>query len=139
MLAASGPHACGQPVLEVPQPLRSPGNVRVDQLHLWQPLTLLRPPETQLGARTAIGVDVRQRSLVGQGRGYSVLVTRPLSDLTYDGLRVHYRPLADAVPHQTMCTVRAPTSRMTRRCQAFQDICVRLYSGRGGAAVRAAS
>lgn len=79
------------------------------------------------------------RSLVGQGRGYSVLVTRPHSDLTYDGLRVHYRPLTDVLPHQTMSTVRAPTSRMTRRCQAFQDICVRLYSGRGGAAVRAAS
>ena len=78
------------------------------------------------------------RSLVGQGRGYSVLVTRPLSDMTYDGLRVHYRPLTDAIPHQTMCTVRAQTSRMTRRCQAFQDICVRLYSGRADA-VRAAS
>jgi DNA-binding transcriptional LysR family regulator len=77
------------------------------------------------------------RSLVGQGRGYSVLVTRPLSDMTYDGLRVHYRPLTDALPHPTMCTVRAQTSRMTRRCQAFQDICVRLYSGRAEA-VRAA-
>lgn len=76
------------------------------------------------------------RSLVGQGRGYSVLVTRPISDMTYDGLRVHYRPLTDPLPHQSMCTVRAPTSRMTRRAQAFQDICVRLYAGRGGDAVR---
>ncbi len=71
------------------------------------------------------------RSLVGQGRGYSILITRPLSDMTYDGLRVHYRPLTDDLPEQHMCTVRAPTSRLTRRCQAFQDICVRLYSPRG--------
>ena len=71
------------------------------------------------------------RSLVGQGRGYSILGTRPLSDMTYDGIRIHYRPLADDVPKQHMCTVRAPTSRLTRRCQTFQDICVRLYSPRG--------
>ena len=44
--------------------------------------------------------------------------------------------LTDPLPHQSMCTVRAPTSRMTRRAQAFQDICVRLYAGRGGDAVR---
>lgn len=72
------------------------------------------------------------RSLVGQGRGYSVLVTRPLSGVTYDGLRVHHRPLTDALPEQSMCTVRAPTTRMTRRAKAFQSICLQLY-GRQGA------
>ncbi|MCC6304805.1 MAG: transcriptional regulator, partial [Rhodobacteraceae bacterium] len=74
------------------------------------------------------------RSLVGQGRGYSVLITRPRSDLTYDGLRVHYRPLADPLPRHSMCTVRAPAARMTRRCQVFQEICVRLYSPRAAPA-----
>lgn len=71
------------------------------------------------------------RSLVAQGLGYSVLVTQPRTDLSYDGLRIHRRPLTDALPEQNMCTVRAPTARMTRRCQAFQDICVQIFSKRG--------
>ncbi|WP_347309920.1 LysR substrate-binding domain-containing protein [Defluviimonas sp. SAOS-178_SWC] len=81
-------------------------------------------------AHTAQSFEV-VRSLVGQGRGYSILVTRPLSDMTYDGIRIHYRPLTDELPMQHMCTVRAPTSRLTRRCQTFQDICVKLYSPKG--------
>jgi DNA-binding transcriptional LysR family regulator len=81
-------------------------------------------------ARTSPSFEV-VRSLVAQGLGYSVLVTRPSSDVTYDGRRVNIRPLTDELPQQCMCTVRAPASRMTRRCQAFQDICVRLYSKRG--------
>lgn len=72
------------------------------------------------------------RSLVAQGLGYSVLVTRPRSDVTYDGLSVHHRPLKDDLPEHNVCTVRAPTTRMTRRCSAFQEICVRLFSDRTG-------
>ena len=67
------------------------------------------------------------RSLVGQGRGYSVLVTRPKSELTYDGLRVRAVPLSDDVPEQNMCTVRAPGSRATRRSKEFQRICKQLF------------
>lgn len=68
------------------------------------------------------------RGLVSRGLGYAVLITRPKSDLTYDGLTVHHRPLVDAVPSLDICTIRAPTSRTTRRCRAFQDMCVRLLS-----------
>lgn len=70
------------------------------------------------------------RGLVSQGMGYSVLVTRPQSDVSYDGRAVHPRPIADEVPVLEMCTIRARTSRATRRCQAFQDICARLLSHR---------
>ncbi|MCL4764968.1 MAG: LysR family transcriptional regulator [Hyphomicrobiaceae bacterium] len=70
------------------------------------------------------------RGLVSQGLGYSVLITRPLSDVSYDGLRVHPRQISDKVPVLETCTIRAPTSRTTRRSQAFQDICVQLMSNR---------
>lgn len=92
---------------------------------------------TPIISRTSPSFEV-VRSLVAQGLGYSVLVTRPQSDVTYDGLRIHHRPLTDALPEQSMCTVRAPASRMTRRCQAFQDICVQLFSKRNDP-VKAAS
>lgn len=69
------------------------------------------------------------RSLVAQGLGYTVLVTRPSSDMTYDGLRVYPRPLKDDLPEHNVCTVRAGATRMTRRCSAFQEICVHLFGG----------
>lgn len=115
------------------------------------PLVLLnsKPAERMfLGLFDALGIKPRiahttpsfevVRSLVGQGLGYSILVTRPHSDVTYDGLRVYHRPLSDDLPEQHVCTVRAATARMTRRCVAFQDICVRLFSGQKGAAKAAA-
>lgn len=70
------------------------------------------------------------RSLVAQGLGYSVLVTRPQSDLTYDGQKVYPKPLKDVLPEHNVCTVRAGATRMTRRCSAFQEICTRLFGGR---------
>lgn len=76
------------------------------------------------------------RGLVSQGLGYSVLITRPLSDVSYDGLSVHPRQLSDKVPVLETCTIRAPTARATRRSQAFQDICVQLMSN-GAEPVRA--
>lgn len=70
------------------------------------------------------------RSLVAQGLGYSVLVTRPLSDLTYDGQRVYPKLLKDTLPEHNVCTVRTDATRMTRRSTAFQEICLRLFGGR---------
>jgi len=70
------------------------------------------------------------RGLVSQGLGYSVLITRPLSDVSYDGLSVHPRQLSDKLPVLETCIIRAPTSRATRRSQAFQDICIQLMSKR---------
>lgn len=70
------------------------------------------------------------RSLVAQGLGYSILVTRPPSNVTYNGLSVYHRPLTDDLPEHNVCTVRAATTRVTRRCIAFQEICVRLFTKR---------
>ncbi|MCP5940242.1 LysR family transcriptional regulator, partial [Klebsiella pneumoniae] len=38
------------------------------------------------------------RCMVGQGLGFSVLVTRPCCDMTYDGERVVQRDIADEMP-----------------------------------------
>lgn len=70
------------------------------------------------------------RSLVAEGLGYSLLVTRPRSDMTYDGKKVYPRPLMDNLPEHNVCTVRSVATRVTRRCSAFQEICLRLFGGR---------
>ncbi|MBR7244472.1 LysR substrate-binding domain-containing protein, partial [Klebsiella pneumoniae] len=41
------------------------------------------------------------RCMVGQGLGFSVLVTRPCCDMTYDGERVVQRDIADEMPAST--------------------------------------
>jgi len=63
------------------------------------------------------------RSLVGNGFGYSVLVTRPAGDLTYDGKRIVAIPLADDVPQGRVVLARMAGTRPTRFAQAFATVC----------------
>lgn len=123
-------------------PLLAQGSVSLKELNDEPFILLDSTPARQyfLSLFDAVGIKPRiehtspsfevVRGLVAQGLGYSVLITRPLSDVSYDGLSVHPRPLSDKVPILETCTIRAPTSRTTRRSQAFQDICVQLLSNR---------
>ena len=62
------------------------------------------------------------RGMVGQGLGYSILVTRPHSDTTYDGNKLAIRPLA-GTPRPSR-TVLASLSNLTptRLVQSFEKI-----------------
>lgn len=53
------------------------------------------------------------RSLVGNGLGYSILVTEPASDQTYDGNRVSTKPIADAALPISICVVHHPKNQLS--------------------------
>lgn len=63
------------------------------------------------------------RGMVGHGFGFSLLVTRPQADTTYDGKRLACRQIAEEVVGSNLvaaCLKRAPLSRSAR---LFVDYC----------------
>ncbi len=69
------------------------------------------------------------RGLVGRGLGYSLLVTRPHGDLTYDGQELAIRPLADNVPGSRIGLVRLKTMRPTQLMKAFEKFSQSWFEG----------
>jgi DNA-binding transcriptional LysR family regulator len=74
------------------------------------------------------------RGLVGQGLGYSLLVTRPKFDVTYDGLELAYLSIKEAAEPAMICLIRMPTARITQIGTIFQEVC--LSSRQFGSRVR---
>jgi DNA-binding transcriptional LysR family regulator len=75
------------------------------------------------------------RGMVGQGRGYSLLVTHPHLDVTYDGQKIITLPLADKIPRAELGIACHGQIRPTRAMQLFLDFCTdwfRKYYPRGG-------
>lgn len=101
-----------------------------------EPMVLLdMPPSrdyfTSLFHKAGYDPDIRFRSpsfetvrgMVGNGVGYSLLVTRPASDLSYDGRPLACRPLADDVEPGRVVLARLAQSRPTRLTESFADYC----------------
>jgi DNA-binding transcriptional LysR family regulator len=63
------------------------------------------------------------RGLVGRGVGYSLLVTRPRGDMTYDGQQIVARELDLQKHDSTVCLARLTQSRPTRLMDAFVNFC----------------
>ncbi len=75
------------------------------------------------------------RGMVGQGRGYSLLVTHPHLDYTYDGQKIVTLPLADDIPRAELGIARHAQIRPTRAMKLFFDFCTDWfdeYYPRGG-------
>lgn len=75
------------------------------------------------------------RGMVGQGRGYSLLVTHPHLDFTYDGQKIITLPLADDIPRAELGIAQYAQIRPTRAMKLFLDFCTawfRKYYPRGG-------
>jgi DNA-binding transcriptional LysR family regulator len=68
------------------------------------------------------------RGMVANGVGYSVLVTRPASDLTYDGRTVACVPIADDIEPARIVLARLARARPTRLLEAFAEHCVAHFS-----------
>ena len=68
------------------------------------------------------------RGLVGQGHGYSLLVTRPHGDHTYDGEPVVARPIRDRVRPGRICLARLRATRPTRLAETFGVFCRELIA-----------
>ncbi|QYX57424.1 LysR family transcriptional regulator [Roseovarius sp. SCSIO 43702] len=72
-------------------------------------------------AQTSPSMEV-VRGLVAQGLGYSILVTRPAGDLSYDGRRLIIRALRDCPTQSAIVIARPGGLRETRAMAAFTEI-----------------
>lgn len=76
----------------------------------------------QIGHRTSSFEMVR--SLVARSLGYSLLIQRPMLDVSYEGLPVVCRPLADPASTLTIVAAAARGTRATLRAATFVEHCV---------------
>jgi DNA-binding transcriptional LysR family regulator len=63
------------------------------------------------------------RGMVGQGFGFSVLVTHPKSDVTYDGQRVVCVDLTEQVTGSGLVAAWLKRAHLTKPAQLFVDYC----------------
>ena len=62
------------------------------------------------------------RGLVGRGLGFSILVTRPSGDITYDGQKLVVRPLTHSVEPSTVTLCRLQAVRPGKIGGAFTQV-----------------
>lgn len=67
------------------------------------------------------------RGLVGQGLGYSILVTRPHGDHSYAGEELAVRPIAETVERGVIALAALKQMRKTRLVAAFEAHCVKYF------------
>lgn len=63
------------------------------------------------------------RGMVGQGFGFSLLVTRPHSECTYDGKKVVMVEITEAVATSGLVSARLKRAQLTKPAQLFVDYC----------------
>ncbi|XBS67941.1 LysR substrate-binding domain-containing protein [Acerihabitans sp. KWT182] len=63
------------------------------------------------------------RCMVGQGLGFSVLVTRPVHDLTYDGMQVKQVVIRDNMSNSCLVMAHLRHAETTRPTRLFMDYC----------------
>ncbi len=63
------------------------------------------------------------RGMVGQGFGFSLLVTRPQSDVTYDGQRLACREIAEDVAGSSLVAAWLKRAPLGRPARLFVDYC----------------
>src|SRR5262249_10541831 len=63
------------------------------------------------------------RSLVGNGHGYSVMHSRPVSEQALDGTRLVYRPVSERIRPTRLGLVRRKDARPRRMATAFAEFC----------------
>ncbi|AEA64966.1 LysR family transcriptional regulator [Burkholderia gladioli] len=63
------------------------------------------------------------RGMVGQGFGFSLLVTRPHSECTYDGKKVVTIDISEPVARSGLVSARLKRGQLTKPAQLFVDFC----------------
>jgi DNA-binding transcriptional LysR family regulator len=71
------------------------------------------------------------RGMVGQGLGYSLLITRPYGDHTYDGESLAIRPIAEATELGVISLASLKASRPTRLVSTFAQYCEKFFARPG--------
>jgi DNA-binding transcriptional LysR family regulator len=67
------------------------------------------------------------RGLVGRGLGFSLLVTRPHGDMSYDGQKLVARKLADDVEPGRIALASLAQLRPTRLMSVFEQFCIEFF------------
>lgn len=67
------------------------------------------------------------RGLVGQGLGYSILITRPHGDHSYAGEKLAIRPIAGEVERGIIALASLKQMRKTRLVSAFESHCISYF------------
>ena len=68
------------------------------------------------------------RGLVGNGMGFSILVSRPHGDTTYDGRKLACIPLRDAPLASRLVTIRLADVRPSQLADAFWQYCLEYFA-----------
>jgi len=68
------------------------------------------------------------RGMVGQGFGFSLLVTKPYEDRTYDGKRLVCRPIKENVSGSQLVATWLRKSQLTKPVRLFVDHCKMVLS-----------
>lgn len=131
-----------RPYLLLPASHRLAGRKRLMLADLAkEPLVLLdvQPSRTYfLGVLAEAGIAPRiafsspslevVRGLVAQGLGYSILITRPDGDRSYDGGPLVAKPIAGSVEPGVIVLASLRQVRKTRLVTAFEDYCVTFFA-----------
>ncbi|WP_035782964.1 LysR family transcriptional regulator [Arthrobacter sp. H14] len=67
------------------------------------------------------------RALVARGHGYSILMQRPVFDVTYDGLSVAPRAIKDDVGRSDVCLAYPESPGTSRRMRRLIEYCLDLF------------
>ena len=68
------------------------------------------------------------RSMVARGLGYSIIMGRPHSDVTYDGLPITYRRIADDLPQNAVVIAYARGLEPTQKITTLIEYCRREFA-----------
>lgn len=68
------------------------------------------------------------RGMVGQGLGYSILVTRPDNDYSYAGKKLVIRPLKETAPDSSIALVRPASVRKTLLISRFTEAAIASFA-----------
>ncbi|MCG3756044.1 MULTISPECIES: LysR substrate-binding domain-containing protein [Amycolatopsis] len=71
------------------------------------------------------------RAMVARGLGYSLLMGRPHGDLSYDGLPLIYRRIADDLPENAVVLARVRGSKPTAALAELTEFCLREFGTEG--------
>ncbi len=66
--------------------------------------------------------------MVGRGIGFSILATKPASDISYDGCPLVTRPLTDTVDPSRVVLATRKGKRLPKPAQAFASLCRDMFS-----------
>ncbi|WP_420724179.1 MULTISPECIES: LysR substrate-binding domain-containing protein [unclassified Hwanghaeella] len=106
-----------------------------------EPMILLDAPPSadyfqSLFTKNGMSPNIRYRSasfemvrgMVGRGLGFSILATKPASDISYDGCPLITRPLTDTVDPSRVVLATRKGKRLPKPAQAFASLCRDMFS-----------